>query len=46
MRRLAAQGQLSSFIHDGFWQPMDTQRERMMLETLWANGQAKWKTWA
>jgi glucose-1-phosphate cytidylyltransferase len=46
MRRLAAEGQLSSYTHDGFWQPMDTLRERHMLESMWANGQAKWKTWA
>ncbi len=45
MRRLAADGQLSSFQHDGFWQPMDTLRERNLLEELWASGKAKWKSW-
>jgi glucose-1-phosphate cytidylyltransferase len=45
MRRLAAEGQLSSYLFDGFWQPMDTLREKHLLEDLWASGKAKWKVW-
>jgi len=42
---LAADGQLSAYRHPGFWQPMDTLRDRTRLEELWANGQAPWKLW-
>jgi len=42
---LAADGQLGAFIHDGFWQPMDTLRDKTQLEALWANGAAPWKWW-
>ncbi|GAA0265948.1 Glucose-1-phosphate cytidylyltransferase [Methylorubrum aminovorans] len=42
---LARDGQLSAFNHEGFWQPMDTLRDKRYLEDLWANGQAKWKRW-
>ena len=45
MQRLAEEGQLMSFYHDGFWQCMDTQREMMKLESLWQSGQAPWKVW-
>ena len=45
MTRLAAEGQLMSFYHDGFWQCMDTQRETQLLETLWQSGNAPWKIW-
>ena len=45
MERLAAEGQLAAFRHEGFWQPMDTLREKKMLEVLWESGQAPWKTW-
>jgi glucose-1-phosphate cytidylyltransferase len=45
LRRLAAEGQLSSYRHDGFWQPMDTLREKNYLEQLWAEGRASWKVW-
>ena len=45
MERLAADGQLMAFRHEGFWQPMDTQRERKLLEDLWAGGRAPWKLW-
>lgn len=45
LRRLAAEGQLTAFHHDGFWQPMDTLRDRQFLEELWAKGDAPWKTW-
>ena len=43
---LAANKQLAAFKHDGFWQPMDTLRERMQLEELWNSGKAPWKVWA
>jgi glucose-1-phosphate cytidylyltransferase len=43
--RLAAEGQLMAFRHAGFWQPMDTIREKELLESLWASGNAPWKTW-
>ena len=42
---LAADGQLGAFMHDGFWQPMDTMREKNYLEQLWADGSAAWKIW-
>ena len=45
LQRLAADGELSSFKHTGFWQPMDTLREKTQLEQLWANGAARWKVW-
>ena len=45
LERLAADGQLMAFQHEGFWQPMDTLREKNMLESLWESGQAPWKTW-
>jgi glucose-1-phosphate cytidylyltransferase len=42
---LAADGQLGAFIHDGFWQPMDTLRDKHLLENLWTGGNPPWKTW-
>lgn len=45
LQRLAAEGQLSAYVHDGFWQPMDTARERSLLEELWSSGKAPWKVW-
>lgn len=45
MERLATEGQLHAFAHEGFWQPMDTLREKNLLEDLWATGNAPWKTW-
>lgn len=42
---LAREGQLSAFQHDGFWQPMDTLREKRLLEDLWTGGSAPWKAW-
>lgn len=42
---LTADRQLSAYSHDGFWQPMDTLRDRTLLENLWAEGRAPWKTW-
>lgn len=46
MRELAARGELKSFYHEGFWQCMDTKREKDKLEELWATGKAPWKVWA
>jgi glucose-1-phosphate cytidylyltransferase len=43
--RLAAMGQMMAFEHRGFWQPMDTLRDKTMLEELWASGKAPWKIW-
>ncbi len=43
---LAQAGELMAFQHSGFWQPMDTLRERNQLEQLWASGKAPWKIWA
>jgi glucose-1-phosphate cytidylyltransferase len=45
MSRLARDAQLQAFTHDGFWQPMDTLREKNMLENMWQEGKAPWKTW-
>lgn len=45
MEKLAHEGQLSAFMHEGFWQPMDTLRDRILLEELWNTGKAPWKTW-
>ena len=45
MQRLASEGELMSFYHDGFWQCMDTQREMKKLEELWQSKQAPWKIW-
>jgi glucose-1-phosphate cytidylyltransferase len=45
MERLAAGGNLSAFLHRGFWQPMDTLRDKNLLEELWDSGQAPWKIW-
>ncbi len=45
LERLADAGELMAFRHEGFWQPMDTIREKSQLETLWASGTAPWKVW-
>jgi glucose-1-phosphate cytidylyltransferase len=42
---LAADGELMAFRHTGFWQPMDTLREKTQLESLWDSGRAPWKVW-
>ncbi len=42
---LANEGQLSAFKHEGFWQPMDTLREKLYLNELWDAGEAPWKVW-
>ncbi|MCF7955582.1 MAG: glucose-1-phosphate cytidylyltransferase [Phycisphaerae bacterium] len=45
MQILASEGQLMAYKHDGFFQPMDTIRERNILEDLWASNKAPWKVW-
>ena len=45
MRELAAVGELKSYYHNGFWQCMDTKREKDYLEELWESGKAPWKVW-
>jgi len=45
LERLAAAGQLAAYQHEGFWQPMDTLRDKTYLESLWQSGQAPWKVW-
>ncbi|HLG19344.1 MAG TPA: glucose-1-phosphate cytidylyltransferase [Bdellovibrionota bacterium] len=45
MERLAKEGQLSAFVHKGFWHPMDTLRDKEVLEALWNSGKAPWKIW-
>ncbi len=45
LQHLAAEGQLMSYSHSGFWQCMDTKREKDMLERLWDNHKAPWKVW-
>jgi len=45
LEKLAADRQLMAYRHWGFWQPMDTLREKELLEALWATGQAPWKVW-
>jgi glucose-1-phosphate cytidylyltransferase len=46
MGALAREGELACYRHNGFWQPMDTPRDRNHLEELWASGGAPWRTWA
>ena len=46
LQRLAAEGQLMSYSHSGFWQCMDNKREMDMLEKLWNSGKAPWKVWS
>lgn len=45
IENMAKAGQLRAFMHTGFWQCMDTQREKQKLEELWASGKAPWKVW-
>lgn len=46
VEQLASEGNLSAFIHRGFWQPMDTLRDKTALENMWNEGKAPWKVWA
>lgn len=45
LETLAKEGELKAFFHNGFWKPMDTQREKVQLEEMWASGKAPWKVW-
>ena len=45
LESLANEGQLAAYRHEGFWQPMDTLRDKTQLEDLWASGKAPWKLW-
>lgn len=45
MERLTREGEMSAFLHDGFFQPMDTLREKVQLEEMWEKGKAPWKIW-
>jgi glucose-1-phosphate cytidylyltransferase len=45
LERLAKEGSLAAYQHKGFWQPMDTLRDKMHLEELWQSGKAPWKVW-
>ncbi|WP_078014581.1 glucose-1-phosphate cytidylyltransferase [Hymenobacter sp. CRA2] len=46
LERLALDGRLAAYRHQGFWQPMDTLRDKNMLEEMWQRGAAKWKVWS
>ena len=46
LENLAKTGNLQAFMHNGFWQPMDTLRDKTLLEDLWASGKAPWKVWS
>lgn len=46
LEKLSQLGQLEAFTHLGFWQPMDTLRDKQNLEDLWDSGQAPWKVWS
>jgi glucose-1-phosphate cytidylyltransferase len=45
LKNIAANGQLVAYKHEGFWQPMDTLREKNLLNALWDNNKASWKVW-
>ena len=45
LQKLAAMGEMTAYVHNGFWQPMDTLREKNLLEDLWQSGKAPWKIW-
>ena len=45
LEKMAEKGQLMAFRHGGFWQCMDTQRDKMQLEEMWKTGEAPWKLW-
>lgn len=46
MEQLAREGELEAYLHHGFWQPMDTLRDKIHLEELWESGAAPWKSWS
>lgn len=45
MERLAGESNISAYLHDGFWQCMDTLRDKLLLDKLWESGKAPWKVW-
>ena len=45
LMKLAEDGELMAYKHEGFWQPMDTLRDKVHLEELWTENSAPWKTW-
>lgn len=45
LKRLSENGELMAFKHQGFWQPMDTLRDKNHLESLWSEGKSPWKIW-
>lgn len=45
LEELAARDELRAFLHDGFWQPMDTLRDKMLLEDEWQSGHPRWRAW-
>ncbi|MDQ2818404.1 MAG: sugar phosphate nucleotidyltransferase, partial [Candidatus Eremiobacteraeota bacterium] len=45
MEKLAREGNLSAYLHAGFWQPLDTLRDKTLLNDIWDAGQAPWKAW-
>ena len=45
LERLADEGNLAAYLHQGFWQPMDTVRDKLQLQALWNSGRAPWKVW-
>jgi len=45
LERLAEEGNLAAYMHNGFWHPMDTLRDKQYLEELWQSGKAPWKSW-
>jgi glucose-1-phosphate cytidylyltransferase len=46
MERLAKDGQLTAYLHTGFWQGIDTLRDKMLLESLWEQGSPPWRIWS
>ena len=45
LRKLAKEKQLVAYVHDGFWQAMDTLRDKILLEKIWSSGNAPWKAY-
>jgi glucose-1-phosphate cytidylyltransferase len=45
LQNLAGEHQFMAYRHDGFWQPMDTMRDKTLLDELWKSGKAPWKVW-
>ena len=45
LESIAKEGKLQAYKHDGFWQCMDTQRDKIILENMWNTGNAPWKIW-